>query len=127
MFHKNKQQKRYWVRAILKYSKMEGESATDNTLSDFSVCSDDNKENQLIKVNEKVLVETPYNKLYVNCVIYSSTSKAYLLGCDDGLYSVREVGGSPVKIEGPSAVYEMQILEAAKLGVFIEGKTESEK
>lgn len=114
MFPKSLNEKRRWIQGIDKYcSSNLNESGT--TTDD-----DDNKENFLVGKREIWEDSTLGNSLCVNCVYYLQESDTYLLGCDDGLYSVK-TGNKPVKIEGPQSIHQILVLDSAKLAIFIEG------
>lgn len=123
MFHKNTSQKRFWLRAISKFSQIEVSSNLDTSFSstDLSFSSDDNKENSWSKINVNQMLCQSFSKLYVNVVQYISNLGIFLLGCDSGLYSLKSAGSDLVKIDGPVAINAISILEAANLAVFIEG------
>lgn len=123
MFHKNTSQKRFWLRAISKFSQIEISSNLDTSFSstDLSFSSDDNKENTWSKINVNQMLCQSFSKLYINVVQYISNLGIFLLGCDSGLYSLKSPGSDLVKIDGPVAINAISILEAANLAVFIEG------
>lgn len=123
MFHSNKKQKRYWTRALQAFSNVRRYvSSTENTLvSDQSFSSQENKENESIKlIGKDLFLDDHRNNLYVNCVFTVPNSQTYLLGCDDGLYSLKK-DKQLVKIKGPKSIYQIDVLKAGKMAVFIEG------
>ncbi|ODN04085.1 Citron Rho-interacting kinase, partial [Orchesella cincta] len=121
MFHKQRHDMRYWIRGIERNKR----TGSVMSLNSFNIStSDDEKENQSTRFSEKLLLEDQRPlKIYVNSVYWLAASKVYLLGCDDGLYSLKSIGGKPVRIHGPKAIYQIDVLHAVKYAVFIEGPT----
>ncbi|CAL8115584.1 unnamed protein product [Orchesella dallaii] len=119
MFHQERNEMRYWIRGIERNKKTR--DMTPPVAFNLS-SSDEEKENRVSRFSEKLLFDDRrQKKLYVNSIYWLEASKAYLLGCDDGLYSLKQIGGNPVKIEGPQAIYQIDILHGVKYAVFIEG------